>query len=47
MGCNINLKSKITNKEINEFFKIDNIIIINCAEIKEKVAGSLQIILIL
>lgn len=38
-GCNIKLKSKITDKEINEFFKIENITIINCAGNKRKSSG--------
>ena len=46
-GCNINLKSKITDKELNEFFKIENITVINCAGNKKRVADFLQIILTL
>ena len=38
-GCNINLKSKITDKELNEFFKIENITVINCAGNKKKSSG--------
>lgn len=38
-GCNINLKSKITNREINDFFNLKNTTIINCAGNKKKSSG--------